>query len=93
MSYFIHKDNTIEIDEYRFHENILKTFDPTYTKPDGWTRCYIQGRKHYLSNGKIQTGDEFPWVRGDMYIKSIIQLQLLEKQLILDKEYSVSEIE
>jgi len=93
MSYFIHKDDTIEIDDYRFHENILKTFDPTYTKPDGWTRCYIQGRKHYLSNGKTQMGNEFPWKQGDMYIRSIAQLQLLEKQIILDKECSAAGIE
>ena len=86
MSYFKHKKDTIEIDGYTFDQEILKEFDPKYSKPENWIRIYIPGRKHYLTNGINQIGEEFPWKNGDKYIKSLKELQFLEKQLELDKE-------
>tara|TARA_R100000152_G_C6716193_1_gene142907 strand:+ start:272 stop:553 length:282 start_codon:yes stop_codon:yes gene_type:complete len=87
MSYFYHKQNgVVEIDRIQFDEKIIKQFDPDYNTPEGWSRMYIQNRKHYLSNGKNQVGDKFPWPDGDRYIKSILELKFLEKQLQLDEE-------
>ena len=86
MRYFIHKEDEIEINGIVFNEEVLKQFDPDYTKPEGWTRIYIQERKHYLRNRGNQIGDVFPWESGNLYIKSIPELKLIEKQIKLDKE-------
>lgn len=89
MSQFIHKDETITIGDFSFNEKVLKEFDSTYSKPKNWTRIYFQNRKHCLTNGTNQMGDEFPWKKGDLYIKSINELKLLEKQIELDEETGV----
>tara|TARA_R110002020_G_scaffold106166_1_gene247282 strand:+ start:541 stop:819 length:279 start_codon:yes stop_codon:yes gene_type:complete len=86
MSHFIHKDDIVDINGHHFEEGIIKTFDPEYKKPEGWYRIYFQNRKHYLSNGVNQVGDEFPWINGDRYIKSLPELKILEKQIEMDKE-------
>jgi len=86
MSYFRHKGNVIEIDDVFFDEEVLLSFDPAYSKPDGWIRCYIQNKKHYLTNGTNQIGSTFPWDDGDKYIKSIVELKFIEKQIELDKQ-------
>tara|TARA_R110000824_G_scaffold198808_3_gene382858 strand:+ start:817 stop:1089 length:273 start_codon:yes stop_codon:yes gene_type:complete len=90
MSYFKHKNDKIEIDGYIFNETVLKEFDPDYSKPDGWIRIYIPQKKHCFTNGMNQIGSDFPWKDGDRYIKSLKELQFLEKQLKLDKEYNGS---
>ena len=93
MSYFRHKKNTIEIDDQIFDEKLLKLFDPKYSgTPKGWVRCYIQGRKHYLTNGTNQIGCDFPWEEGDRYIRSLPELKFLEKQINLDEETSIPTI-
>ena len=86
MSYFKHKKETIYINGTVFNEEVLKEFDPNYSKPDGWIRLYIQNKKHYFTNGMTQIGSDFPWKDGDRYIKSVKELKLLERQLELDKE-------
>ena len=88
MSNFFHKDDTVRIGGFSFNEKVLKKFDPTYSKPDNWNRIYFQNRKHYLTNGVNQVGDEFPWKKGDFYIRSVNELKLLEKQMELDEETS-----
>ena len=90
MSYFKHKKDKIEIDGYVFDESVLKEFDPEYSKPDGWILIYITQKKHYLTNGMNQIGCDFPWHDGDRYINCLKELQFLEKQLELDKEYNGS---
>jgi len=87
MSIFRHIDNKIQIDDYAFDINILTTFDPEYSLPNGCiSRHYIQGRKHYLSTGKNQIGGQFPWKKGDMYIDSLRELFYLKDQLELDSK-------
>ena len=90
MSYLYHKNDTIEIDNIKFKEEVLKLFDPDYESPPvGWVRRYTQGRKHCLTNGRNQIGCDFPWVKGDNYINSVAELKLIEKQIMLDAESNV----
>ena len=87
MSEFIHSNGKIYIDEYTFDLDVITTFDPEYSLPNGCTsRYYIQGKKHYFSTGKNQIGGPFPWKEGDFYIKSLKDLLYLKEQLKLDKK-------
>ena len=86
MNHFIHKDDIVDINGHHFNESVLKTFDPKYKKPTGWHRMYFQNKKHYMTNGINQVGEEFPWRNGDKYIKSLPELKILENQIKLDKE-------
>tara|TARA_R110000823_G_scaffold234870_1_gene361080 strand:+ start:145 stop:417 length:273 start_codon:yes stop_codon:yes gene_type:complete len=89
MNYILHKKDTVEINNLKFNEEVLKLFDPEYeSPPNGWVRCYFQGRKHCISNGRNQVGCDFPWNQGDNYINSIPELKLIEKQIMLDRESS-----
>lgn len=81
-----HIENKIYINDREFDEKVLKTFDPNYFLPKGWSRIYIQGRKHFITNGKGQKGGKFPWEDGDRYIKSIKELTHLERQIEFDEE-------
>jgi len=87
MGDFLHKDNKFYINGNEFDIKILKEFDPEYSLPEGLNRHYTQGKKHIITNGRWQVADEFPWNRGDLYIKSIRELMYLKQQLDLDEEF------
>lgn len=87
MGDFLHKNNKIYINGNEFDIKILKEFDPEYSLPEGLNRHYTQGKKHIITNGRWQIPDEFPWSRGDFYIKSIRELMYLKQQLDLDEEF------
>ena len=90
MNYFRHKKNIIDINGQRFNEEVIKKFDPNYKNPPkGWIRCYIPGKKHYLTNGTNQIGEILPWINGDKYIRYLVEIKLLEKQIKFDKETNV----
>jgi len=86
---FRHIKNKIYINDREFHEEVLKEFDPNYSLANGWSRHYIQNRKHYITNGKCQMAGGFPWEDGDRYIKSLVEFTHLEKQIELDKETAI----
>ena len=61
-------------------------FDPQYSLPEGMSRHYIQGKKHFISNGRRQMPAPFPWEDGDLYIKSSREFMYLEQQIELDEK-------
>ena len=90
MGEFKHYGNTFYINDNEFDIKVLNEFDPEYSLPKGLARHYIQGKKHFISNGKCQIPAEFPWISGDNYIKSIRELMYLSQQIELDDEYKHS---
>lgn len=89
MSYICHKKDIVDINGFKFNEEVLKTFDPDFeSPPEGWVRYYKAGRKHCLTNGRNQIGCDYPWKKGDNYIKSLMELKLVQQQLKLDQDCS-----
>lgn len=87
MGEFRHYNNKFYINGNEFDIKVLKEFDPEYSLPEGLSRHYIQGKKHFISNGKWQMPAPFPWEDGDKYIKSVRELMYLTQQIELDSKY------
>jgi len=87
MGDFRHYGDNFFINGNKFDIKVLNEFDPEYSLPEGLNRHYTQGKKHIITNGKWQIPEEFPWKKGDVYIKSIRELMYLEQQLNLDEEF------
>tara|TARA_R110000824_G_scaffold165417_2_gene342004 strand:+ start:14 stop:280 length:267 start_codon:yes stop_codon:yes gene_type:complete len=87
MGEFRHHNNTFYINDNKFDIGVLNAFDPKYSLSEGLSRTYIQGKKHFISNGKCQMPAPFPWKEGDCYIKSIRELMYLKQQIEIDKTF------
>ena len=85
---FVHRvDGKIFINGIEVPLDVLKTYDPTYTLPEG-----IKSRKytvdpsngtghHFVYDGLRQIKAEHPWSAGDKYIANLVQI-LAIKQLL-----------
>jgi hypothetical protein len=54
---------------------------------EAWKIHYYDGRKHYVSDGRIQSGMEVPYDIGDGLFNRIPELRMCREQRLIDTQH------
>lgn len=48
---------------------------------------YYDGKKHYTSDGKTQTGLSLPYILGEKILNSVVQIRMCKQQREIDEKH------
>ena len=78
---FFQDDEKVIINGKQFELDLFLTLDPNYEYHKGWTRHYIENKKHTRGNGKCQISGPLNWTKGNNYCTKVNDLIYLKQYL------------
>ena len=78
---FFQDDEKVIINGKQFELDLFLTLDPNYHYHKGWTRHYVENKKHTYGNGKCLTSGPLNWIKGNNYCTKVNDLIYLKQYL------------